>query len=131
LQRELSDFYVQYHLLAHLEDGQSRAAVLSDLHAQIQDAFNEYGVQIMSPHFESQPRKPVVVPKSAWYAPPVSSPASGITVEPAASEARVIESRDTVSAVPPRKPSPPSVAVKTERKRPAPVRNPRPKPPTI
>ena len=83
LQRELSDFYVQYHLLAHLEDGQSRAAVLSDLHSQIQDAFNEYGVQIMSPHFESQPRKPVLVPKSAWYAPPVSSPGSGMTVEPA------------------------------------------------
>ena len=26
LQRELSDFYVQYHLLAHLEEGKSRAA---------------------------------------------------------------------------------------------------------
>ena len=104
LQRELSDFYVQYHLLAHLEDGQNRAAVLSDLHAQIQDAFNEYGVQIMSPHFESQPKKPVVVPKSAWYAPPVSSPASGIDGrEPAAkSEARVSESRENVSAAPPR-----------------------------
>ena len=131
LQRELSDFYVQYHLLAHLEDSQSRAAVLSDLHAQIQDAFNEYGVQIMSPHFESQPRKPVLVPKSAWYAPPVSSPASGMTVEPAASEPRVIESRENVSAAPPRKPSPPSAGVKRERKRPAPARNPRPKPPTI
>ncbi|MGE5220602.1 MAG: mechanosensitive ion channel family protein [Chloroflexota bacterium] len=70
MQRELSDFYVQYMLLAHLEDGKNRAAVLSELHAQIQDAFNEFGVQIMSPHFEAQPEKPVLVPKSRWYAAP-------------------------------------------------------------
>jgi small-conductance mechanosensitive channel len=78
IQRELSDFYVQYLLLAHLEDGKRRAAVLSELHAQIQDAFNEYGTQIMSPHFESQPEKPVFVPKSAWHpapAAPADSPA--------------------------------------------------------
>jgi small-conductance mechanosensitive channel len=131
LQRELSDFYVQYHLLAHLEDGQSRVAVLSDLHAQIQDAFNEYGAQIMSPHFESQPKKPVLVPKSAWYAPPVSSPGSGMIMEPLEVEPRQIEARENVSAAPPPKPTPSPVVVKGERKRPAPARNPRPKPPTI
>jgi small-conductance mechanosensitive channel len=130
LQRELSDFYVQYHLLAHLEDGQSRAAVLSDLHAQIQDAFNEYGVQIMSPHFESQPRKPVLVPKSAWYAPPVSSPASGMMVGPVEVEPGEIETRENVSATPPAKPSQSAVG-KGERKRSAPARNARPKPPSI
>jgi small-conductance mechanosensitive channel len=70
LQRELSDFYVQYQLLAHLEEGKNRAAVISELHAQIQDAFNEYGAQIMSPHFESQPKKPVFVPQSDWHAAP-------------------------------------------------------------
>jgi small-conductance mechanosensitive channel len=74
MQRELSDFYVQYLLLAHLEDGKNRAAVLSELHAQIQDAFNEFGTQIMSPHFESQPEKPIFVPKSAWHAAPASPP---------------------------------------------------------
>jgi len=70
MQRELSDVCVQYMLLAHLENGKNRAAVLSELHAQIQDAFNEFGTQIMSPHFEAQPEKPVVVPKSRWYAAP-------------------------------------------------------------
>lgn len=74
MQRELSDFYVQYLLLAHLEDGKNRAAVLSELHAQIQDAFNEFGTQIMSPHFESQPEKPIFVPKSAWHAAPAPPP---------------------------------------------------------
>ena len=130
LQRELSNLYVQYDLLAHLEEGKNRAVVISELHAQIQDAFNEYGAQIMSPHFESQPRKPVLVPKSAWYTPPVSSPASGMTAEPVEVEAREIETRENVSAAPPAKPSPSAVG-KGERKRPAPARNPRPKPPTI
>jgi small-conductance mechanosensitive channel len=86
LQRELSDVYVQYVLLAHLEIAQNRAAVLSDLHAQIQDAFNEFGIQIMSPHFESQPEKPVFVPKSAWHAAPAAQtddPASAAPSEQA------------------------------------------------
>jgi small-conductance mechanosensitive channel len=66
LQRALSDFYVEYQLLANVDDPKGRLAILSELHAQIQDAFNEAGVQIMSPHFLSQPERPVVVPKSNW-----------------------------------------------------------------
>ena len=72
MQRELSDVCVQYMLLAHLEEGSNRATVLSELHAQIQDAFNEFDTQIMAPHFESQPEKPVIVPKSKWYSPPAA-----------------------------------------------------------
>src|SRR4029453_14682237 len=131
LQVELSDFYVKYDLLAHLEDGKNRAEVLSDLYAQIQDAFNEYGAQIMSPHFESQPKKPVLVPKSGWYAPPVSSPGSGMTREPMEVEPREIEARENVSAAPPARPSSPLAAAKSERRRHMPPRNPRPKPPNI
>jgi len=74
MQRELGDFYVQYLLLTHLENDQNRAAVLSELHGQIQDAFNEYDTQIMSPHFVLQPDKPVLVPKSAWHAAPATPP---------------------------------------------------------
>jgi len=74
LQRELSDFYVQYHLMAHLQEGENRAEVMSELHAQIQDAFNEFGAQIMSPHFESQPEKKIVVPKPEWHAAPAPPP---------------------------------------------------------
>jgi small-conductance mechanosensitive channel len=73
LQRELSDFYVQYHLIAHLQEGANRAELVSDLHAQIQDAFNEFGAQIMAPHFESQPEKKIVVPKTDWHAAPATS----------------------------------------------------------
>jgi small-conductance mechanosensitive channel len=70
LQRGLSDYYVEYQLLAHLERAEDRFEVLSALHANIQDAFNEAGVQIMSPHYVMQPPEPVVVPKEKWFAKP-------------------------------------------------------------
>ncbi|HET7003914.1 MAG TPA: mechanosensitive ion channel domain-containing protein [Candidatus Binatia bacterium] len=79
LQRELSDFSVQYHLVAHLREGEKRGEVMSELHAQIQDAFNEFGAQIVSPHFESQPEKKIVVPRAEWHAAPAaSSPISDV-----------------------------------------------------
>jgi small-conductance mechanosensitive channel len=78
LQRELSDFYVQYHLMAHLQEGENRAEVISELHAQIQDAFNEFGAQIMAPHYESQPERKVFVPKPEWHIAPASPPLSAV-----------------------------------------------------
>ncbi len=71
LQRGLGDFYVEYELVAHLEaEPAERPRILSDLHARIQDAFNEAGVQIMSPHFVVQPPEPVVVPRERWEGAP-------------------------------------------------------------
>jgi small-conductance mechanosensitive channel len=72
LQRALSDFYVEYELRFSIDRPADRLPVLSELHAAIQDAFNEAGVQIMSPSYESQPENPVLVPKSKWYPRPVS-----------------------------------------------------------
>jgi len=75
-QRSLADWYVEYELFAHmdkpLERVLERVPVLSALHANIQDQFNTYGVQIMSPHFVSQPRNNVVVPPEGWHAPPAA-----------------------------------------------------------
>ena len=62
----LSDFYVEYELVVNLNHPEDRLPVLSELHMHIQDAFNEQGVQIMSPHFESQPNEKVFVPKDQW-----------------------------------------------------------------
>ena len=70
LQRQLSDFYVGYTLIARLEDAKRRIETISDLNAQIQDAFNEFGVQIMSPHYMVQPDESVVIPPAKWHAPP-------------------------------------------------------------
>jgi small-conductance mechanosensitive channel len=62
LQTALSDFYVEYQMRCRIERVEDRLRTLSALHAQIQDAFNEFGVQIMSPHFEAQPAQNVLVP---------------------------------------------------------------------
>ncbi|MGR8933194.1 MAG: mechanosensitive ion channel family protein [Gammaproteobacteria bacterium] len=70
LQRSLSDFYVEYQLLFRINQPEQRYLIMSDLHGYIQDAFNEYGVQIMSPHFEMQPPDNIVVPNTDWYKAP-------------------------------------------------------------
>ena len=74
VQRALSDFYVEYDLRCAIADTKTRFAVLSELHAEIQDEFNTHGVQIMSPHFEGQPVQPVVVPKANWHLAPATPP---------------------------------------------------------
>jgi small-conductance mechanosensitive channel len=69
-QKALSDFYVEYELVFNLDQPSERVPILSELHMHIQDAFNEQGVQIMSPHFENQPHQKVFVPKSQWFPKP-------------------------------------------------------------
>jgi small-conductance mechanosensitive channel len=75
-QNALGDFSVQYTLLVCLERPQQRGAMLSALHANILDAFNDYGVQIMSPHYEGDPLDHKVVPRDRWYATPAVPPSS-------------------------------------------------------
>jgi small-conductance mechanosensitive channel len=69
-QTALEDFYVKYTLLVSLDEPQTRASVLDRLHGHIQDAFNEYGVQIMSPNYEADPNERKLVRKEQWYAAP-------------------------------------------------------------
>jgi small-conductance mechanosensitive channel len=70
LQEALQDFYVKYTLLVCLERQDRRAFALDALHAHIQDLFNEYGVQIMSPNYLGDPAAPKVVAKKDWHAAP-------------------------------------------------------------
>jgi small-conductance mechanosensitive channel len=70
LQTALADFYVEYELNARLAEPDQRVFVLGWLHANIQDTFNEHGVQIMSPHYLADPPDPQVVPKKDWHLPP-------------------------------------------------------------
>ncbi|MYM31178.1 mechanosensitive ion channel [Duganella sp. CY15W] len=53
MQTALSDFYVEYKLVAYAnaEAPRQRAEVLNRLHQQINDVFAERGVHITSPHF--------------------------------------------------------------------------------
>ena len=74
LQTALSDFYVAYQLNVWILKPERRQFVLAELHARIQDLFNEHGVQIMSPHYLGDPAKPAVVPKENLFKPPASPP---------------------------------------------------------
>jgi small-conductance mechanosensitive channel len=74
LQKSLDDFYVSYELNAYTDNPQGMTQIYSELHKNIQDAFNEYGVQIMSPAYESDPDRQKVVPRDKWYAAPAKPP---------------------------------------------------------
>ncbi len=74
LQKSLDDFYVSYELNVYVRRADRMLRVYSDLHKNIQDAFNEYGVQIMSPNYEADREAVTVVPKEKWYAPPAPQP---------------------------------------------------------
>ena len=76
LQTALNDFYVTYQLNAYTGEALEMSKTYSTMHQQIQDAFNEYGVQIMSPNYLADRPVPTVVPKERWYAPPASGPDS-------------------------------------------------------
>jgi small-conductance mechanosensitive channel len=82
LQRTLADFYPEYELFVHIDRPEQRFFALSELHGHIQDVFNEYGVQIMSPNFVSQPDRKVWVPEQDWYAAPAAPEARTALREP-------------------------------------------------
>jgi len=76
MQIGLSDFYVEYRLVAYatVETPRRRAEVLNQLHQHIVDVFNEFGVQITSPHFTQEPAVPHVIPKEQWHPAPAVAP---------------------------------------------------------
>ena len=51
LETELSDYYPCYQINAYIKDADKLGDIYSDLHQNIQDVFNEAGVEIMSPHY--------------------------------------------------------------------------------
>ncbi|MGE8420715.1 mechanosensitive ion channel family protein [Pseudomonas sp.] len=75
-QTALSDFYPEYRLVAQAvpSEPRPRAELLTLLHANIQDVFNEYGVQIMSPHYLGDPEQEKRVPKERWFTAPAQAP---------------------------------------------------------
>jgi len=51
LQTSLDDFYVSYELNAYTNQPNKMAPIYSELHQNIQDACNEAGIEILSPHY--------------------------------------------------------------------------------
>lgn len=74
LQTSLDDFYVAYQLNAFTSQPNRMQAIYSDLHASIQDRFNEAGIEIMSPHYRAaRDGNPTTIPAAhlpADYRPP-------------------------------------------------------------
>jgi len=74
LHKALGDFAVTYELNVFCRDARKMVQVQTDLHRNILDVFNEYGVQIMTPAYEGDPEQPKVVPREQWHAAPASNP---------------------------------------------------------
>lgn len=53
LQTSLDDFYVSYQLNAYTKQAKGAAKIYSEIHSNIQDAFNEAGIEILSPHYRA------------------------------------------------------------------------------
>ena len=51
LETSLSDWYPVYQVNAYIKEADKMAQIYSDLYQNIQDRFNEAGVEIMSPHY--------------------------------------------------------------------------------
>ena len=49
----MDDFYVSYQLNASTDSPNKQASIYSDLHQNIQDSFNEAGIEILSPHYRA------------------------------------------------------------------------------
>lgn len=53
LQTSLEDWYVSYQVNAYISNPEHMASIYSELHKNIHLAFNEAGVEIMSPHYQA------------------------------------------------------------------------------
>ena len=68
-QKSLGDFAVNYELNAYCDDASQMMALYTEMHRNIQDVFNENGIQIMTPAYEDDPAEPKIVPKAQWHTP--------------------------------------------------------------
>jgi small-conductance mechanosensitive channel len=76
LEKKLGDFAVTYELNAYTKDFREMNELYAELHRNILDVFNEYGVQIMTPAYEKDPPAPKLVPQKDWYIAPAARPSA-------------------------------------------------------
>jgi len=62
---QLADYAINYQVNAFTTRGSSLPRILSDLHRNIVDVFNENGVQIMTPSYEADPEE-LKIPAEPW-----------------------------------------------------------------
>ncbi len=100
LQRSLDDFYVTYELNAYTDAPREVLNIYSDLHRNIQDKFNEAGVEICSPHFAAlRDGNPIAIPeqyiKSDYTAPGFRLNLDGLAGNDASPATRTAKPRRT------------------------------------
>jgi small-conductance mechanosensitive channel len=84
LQLSLGDFAVTYELNVYCRDAKLMMPLYTALHRNILDVFNEYGVQIMTPAYEMDPKQPKLVPREQWYTSPAAGDGEAAARPPAA-----------------------------------------------
>ena len=77
LQTALDDYYVQYQLNVYVVDADKMALIYSGLNQNIQDVFNEAGIELLSPHYHahrdgSQSTMPTSYLPPDYKAPPIN-----------------------------------------------------------
>ncbi len=77
LQKALANFAVDYEINVYCDNPRGLMLLYTELHRNILDVFNEYGVQIMTPAYEGDPEQPKVVARENWYLAPAGGPVSG------------------------------------------------------
>jgi small-conductance mechanosensitive channel len=82
LQKALADYAVSYELNVYCGDAREMMPLYTALHRNIQDVFNEHGVQIMTPSYVADPPDAKVVPKERWHAPPAPRSDAGAKPSP-------------------------------------------------
>jgi len=68
----LGDFAITYEINAYCDQPQASNALYTALHHNILDIFNEYGVQIMTPAYVADPKKPKLVPLDEQFGHPAA-----------------------------------------------------------
>ncbi len=98
LQTSLDDFYVSYQLNFYTDKPARMAMIYAEVHQKIQDAFNEGGVEITSPHFRAlRDGNQVAIPES--YLPgSYRAPAFRVALQPDGGEST---NGDTLPVTPP------------------------------
>ncbi len=81
LQLSLDDFYPSYELNCFTRDAGIQAVTYSDLHQNIQDCFNEAGVEIMSPHYRAHRDGNTITIPASYLPPDYEHPVHTVRVE--------------------------------------------------
>lgn len=78
LVKNLGDYGIEYQLNVYVSGPTHLPHRYADLHRNILDVFNEYGVAIMTPSYVADPDDQKLVPPHGWYAAPAKAPEGAV-----------------------------------------------------